>query len=148
MGRNGHVNLVKLCVGIGNVEELQAWRDRGRRECASRGEVYRSIHITRMRPKRKDEILSGGSLYWVIRGVIQVRQKITGLEECIGADGIRRCMIVMDPELVRTTTSPRRPFQGWRYLEPGDSPPDLPGSGAAGDLPHDLERALSDLGIR
>ena len=143
----GHVNLVKLCVGIGSVEELQAWRDIRRSESAAGGKTYRSCHVTRMWPRRQEEVLSGGSLYWVIRGVIQVRQTIAGLEECIGADGIRRCRIVMDPELVRTAASPRRPFQGWRYLEPANSPPDLPGSGNAGDLPHDLERALSDLGI-
>ncbi len=140
------VNLVKLCVGVSSVDELAMWQDRRGAEARARGESYLPSHVTRMYPRRKAEVLSGGSLYWVIRGEIQVRQTILDLESCIGSDAIRRCRIVMDPVLVRTIRFPRRPFQGWRYLSPDDSPADL--EKISGDeLPPELERTLAEIGI-
>ena len=139
------VNLVKLCVGVSSVADLRAYhaqtpsprRDHGR------------FHVTRMWPKREADILNGGSLYWVIKGAIQCRQKITALEEVSGSDGVRRCRIVLSPQLVLTQSAPRRPFQGWRYLAPGDAPPDL-GAARANDseLPLALAQELADIGIR
>jgi hypothetical protein len=137
----GNLHLIKLCVGIDSVEHLIDWRARNRPEGNSR-------HVTRMWPKRAGELLDGGSLYWVIRGVVQARQRILALEEVIGQDGIRRCAIVMNPELVRTAPAPRRAFQGWRYLEAKDAPPDLAKSRAADDnLPPELSAALAEIGI-
>lgn len=140
------VNLVKLCVGVSSVGELAMWQNRRGVEARARGESYLPSHVTRMFPKRKAEVLSGGSLYWVIRGEIQVRQTILDLESCVGSDAIRRCRIVMDPVLVRTIRFPRRPFQGWRYLSPADSPEDL-GPDSGDELPPELERALAEIGI-
>ena len=116
------INLIKLSVGTENVEGLQDWQST--KQAQSPDGLPR--HVTRMWPKREAEILNGGSIYWVIKGAIQCRQKILRLDECIGSDGIRRCSIVSDPELIRTQSSLRRPFQGWRYLKLEDSPPDLP----------------------
>jgi hypothetical protein len=101
-----------------------------------------------MWPKRDAEILNGGSIYWVIKGMIQCRQRILRLDEVTGPDGIRRCAIVLERELQRTTQAQRRPFQGWRYLKPEDSPPDLPAGRAAEDpLPPELSAALSEIGV-
>lgn len=102
-----------------------------------------------MWPRREAELLNGGSLYWVIKGVIQARQTVLRLDEVIGEDGIRRCGIVMDPEIIRTQAATRRPFQGWRYLQPIDSPADL-GKGAEmqEDLPPELMTALAEIGVR
>ncbi len=140
------VNLVKLCVGVSSVDELAMWQNHRAAEARARGESYLPSHVTRMFPKRKAEVLSGGSLYWVIRGEIQVRQTILDLESCIGSDAIRRCRIVMDPVLVRTILFPRRPFQGWRYLSADDSPADL-GINSSDELPPELERTLAEIGI-
>ena len=105
-------------------------------------------HVTRMWPKREAEILNGGSIYWVIKGVIQCRQRILRLDEVRGEDGIRRCAIVLDPEVHRTQNALKRPFQGWRYLKPEDTPADLPKSREQDDaLPDDLNRALAEIGI-
>ncbi len=142
------LNLVKLCVGIAAVEELQAWVDyhiaERRRESA---EEIRT-HTTRMVPKRRDEILDGGSLYWVIKGNIQVRQIITDIRPFTDKDGIRRCDIVMEPRLILTEWHPRRAFQGWRYLKPEDTPADI-GNASTGlnALPQDLRIELSNLGL-
>ncbi|MEM9438032.1 MAG: DUF1489 domain-containing protein [Pseudomonadota bacterium] len=139
----GHINLVKLCVGAESIADLEAWQA----QRLARGEEHR--HVTRMWPKRSDEILAGGSLYWVIKGVILCRQTITRLDEVTGHDGIRRCAIVLDPEITRTAPAPRRPFQGWRYLKPEDAPPDLSKPAQRQEaLPPELERALSDIGLR
>ncbi len=134
---------MKLCVGIDSVEHLADYRTR----TYAPGEPNR--HVTRMFPRRADEILRGGSLYWVIRGVIQARQKIIALEELIGDDGIRRCAVVMAPELVRTCAAQRRPFQGWRYLEPENAPADLPRARQSETtLPPELNAALAEIGVR
>jgi hypothetical protein len=135
------LHLIKLCVGVDSVEDLQGWRDR------AYGRNRPSVHTTRMTPKRRDEVLDGGSLYWVIKRVVQVRQTILDLEEFTDSGGIKRCRIHLDGELVRTAPSPRRAFQGWRYLKAEDAPADL-GEGATGgeDLPDDLRLKLIEMG--
>ena len=106
------------------------------------------MHVTRMWPKREDELLAGGSLYWVFKGQILARQKVISLQEVIGADGIRRCAISLDANIIRTQATARRAFQGWRYLTQEDSPPDLPQTRPAEvPLPSDLARALADIGL-
>ena len=139
------LNILKLCVGTDSVEDLQQWQDLHRHVWPA----GRTEHVTRMWPKREAEVLDGGSLYWVIKGVILARQHILTLEPRLGADGIERCALVMDAEIVRTAPAPRRPFQGWRYLAAEDSPPDLPKVRVKDDaLPDDLARALADIGLR
>jgi hypothetical protein len=143
------LHLVKLCVGVERVEELARWQEKRAAERRSAGEDDRPRHVTRMWPRRADELLAGGSLYWVMKGVILARQPIAALEETDLGDGVTRCAIVLSPELIRTVPAPRRPFQGWRYLKPGDAPADLSSAGA-GDaaLPPELSAALSEVGVR
>ena len=105
-------------------------------------------HVTRMWPKREAEILNGGSIFWVIKGSVQCRQRVLRLDEVIGDDGIRRCAIVLEPELHRTQSVLKRPFQGWRYLSADDAPPDLPkGRENEDTLPIELNRALAEIGV-
>ena len=138
------VNLVKLCVGAEEVQDLLDWQASPR----SRGPDGMRRHVTRMWPKRDSALLNGGSLYWVFKGLILCRQRIVRLDEVIGADGIRRCGIVLDEEVVRTAPAPKRPFQGWRYLKPADAPPDLrQGRDAEAHLPPELNRALAEIGV-
>ncbi len=99
-----NLHLIKLCVGVDSIDHLIEWRAKNQ---SGKGEANR--HVTRMWPKRAEELLAGGSLYWVIKGEIQARQTIESLEEVIGSDGIRRCAIVMGPDLIRTTRARRRP---------------------------------------
>jgi hypothetical protein len=135
------LHLIKLCVGATEVEDLESWIA----ECmASRGT---QDHVTRMFPRRKDEILAGGSLYWVIRGMVLCRQPIVDLEAVTGADGIERCRIVFKPEITLVRPMPRRAFQGWRYLEAADAPPDMPKRGGGKDLSEKMRRELAELGL-
>jgi len=139
-----HVNLVKLSVGSESVEALIDWQRR-RSKQIRQGRYY---HITRMFPKRSEEILRGGSIYWVIKGEIQARQRIVGLEEVFGEDGIRRCAILLDEAVVRVVPTLKRPFQGWRYLAPEEAPRDLPeGRAEEEPLPEGLTRALAEIGV-
>lgn len=141
---NAYINLVKLCVGAEDVQHLIDWQDSER----AKGPDGLPRHVTRMWPKRGEELLSGGSLYWVFKGNILCRQPILRLDEVQGADGITRCGIVLKPEIIRTAPAPKRPFQGWRYLKPEDAPPDLrAGREAEPTLPNELSRALADIGV-
>ena len=138
------VNLIKLSVGSETVESLADW------QATKRAQTPDGLprHVTRMWPRREAEVLNGGSIYWVIKGVIQCRQKVLRLDEYQSQDGIARCAIVLDPELIRTQNSLKRPFQGWRYLPVADAPPDLPKGRAAEDpLPVELNRALAEIGV-
>ena len=138
------VNIVKLCVGANSIEDLARWQ----KDNAARWPAGQAAHVTRMWPKREAEVLRG-SLYWVIKGVILCRQKIVGLQEVQGADGIARCALMLDRQIIRTEAMPRRAFQGWRYLPAADSPADLPeGRAHEEKLPPALERALAEIGLR
>lgn len=139
------VNLIKLSVGTDDVAGLAAWHATKR---AQTDDGY-PRHVTRMWPKRETEILNGGSIYWVIKGVILARQKILRLDEYNSADGIRRCAIVCDTPLIRIAATPKRAFQGWRYLAPEDAPIDLPeGREEEEPLPLELSQALAAIGVR
>jgi len=139
-----HINLIKLSVGTESVEGLEAWQ-------LSRQHLYGDgfhRHTTRMWPKRELEIVGAGSIYWVIKGVIQCRQRIERFDEFRGEDGIRRCSFVLGSELVRVAPAPKRAFQGWRYLNPEDAPPDLPKTRAHEQkLPAELSMALAEIGV-
>jgi hypothetical protein len=136
------LHLIKLCVGVSEVEEMQAWV-----KLSQQGR-HTLDHVTRMFPRRKDEILPGGSLYWVIRGLILCRQPIADLETVRGGDGIERCRIVFKPQIIRVRPTPRRAFQGWRYLEDADVPPDLKkGEMAVADMPEAMRKDLAGLGL-
>lgn len=139
------IHLVKLSVGTENVEDLLAWHSTPRAQTAD----GLPRHVTRMWPKREAEILAGGSIYWVIKGEIRARQRVLRLDEVIGQDGIRRCAIVLDPEIHRTEAALRRPFQGWRYLKPEDAPRDLSkGRAHEAPMPPELSQALAEIGVR
>lgn len=141
------MHLVKLCVGVSSVEELEASMARTASRRRAAGEPPVSVHVTRMTPAKRDEVENGGSLYWVIGGAIRCRSDIISLEAVDGEDGVKRCAIVMSTEVVRTAAAPRRPFQGWRYLKPEDAPQDVDGPVEGGDeLPPDLRAKLLEIG--
>ena len=139
-----HVNLVKLCVGVDSVRDLEHWQAERFRQ----GLLQNPEHVTRMRPRRETEILNGGSLYWVFRGFILARQKVIALERRVCSDQITRCAIILDRAIIRTEAMPRRPFQGWRYLEPSACPKDLSRKELhLGDLPPDVDEKLAEIGV-
>lgn len=141
------LHLIKLCVGAESVEDLDRWiRDR-LLTLGVAGLAQEQTHTTRMIPKRADEIVGEGSLYWVIKGFVQVRQRILDIRPFKDADGIERCDLVLEPELVRTEMQPRRPFQGWRYLTETDAPRDARAIAAADGMHPEMRRALAELAL-
>ncbi|MGF1463965.1 MAG: DUF1489 family protein [Maricaulaceae bacterium] len=141
------LHLIKLCVGAETLDDLVDWQNRLMGEKRALGDFPVPDHVTRMAPQRRDAVLDGGSMYWVIKRVIQVRQRILDLETFKDSDGVQRCRIVLDPTLHPTQPRPKRPFQGWRYLKPEDAPRDLTDPAAGGsELPAPLRRELLELG--
>jgi hypothetical protein len=135
------LHIVKLCVGVANLEEFEGWR---REEQSRRRQMD---HITRMFPKRAAEVLDGGSIYWVIKGMILARQPIVALQPVTGSDGIERCRMVFSSDYVLVRPAPRRAFQGWRYLDAADVPPDLSRAQGAADMPEAMRAQLAELGL-
>ena len=140
------LHLIKLCAGAESVEDLVARIDYRRRvnEAAGQGRIH--DHVTRMHPRREKELLNGGSIYWVIKGVVLARQNILGFERRTGKDEIERTAILLDPAYILTEPQPRRAFQGWRYLTGEDAPKDLKKRGRKSPPP-ELGAELAELGL-
>src|SRR3954447_11357410 len=119
------LHLLKLCVGCDAIEDLEEWIAERLKAARKARRKPEHAHITRMIPQRAEELVDGGSLYWVIRGTVQVRQRIVAVRPFRDPAGIRRCRLVLEPQTVPTEWQPRRPFQGWRYLKPEEAPRDL-----------------------
>ncbi len=139
------LHIIKLCVGCDSLADLAAWQKQRLKEKKAKGRKPELVHITRMTPRRAGEVLDGGSLYWVIKGQIAARQALKELRP-VKKNGVPHCGLVYDKTLVPVSPRPRRPFQGWRYLEPKDAPPDLPRL-KGGKLPEKLQRELAALGL-
>lgn len=139
------LHLIKLCVGCDSIEDLRAWQKERLAQMKKRGQKLELKHTTRMVPKRREDVLDGGSLYWVIKGYVAVRQRLIDIRPFVDKEGVSRCHLIYDKELVTVAPRPRRAFQGWRYLEPKDAPPDI-GKVSAG-LPDKLQRELAELGL-
>ena len=143
------LHLIKLAVGCESVKELKGWVAERMSAAKKKGLPQRHVHITRMVPKKVEDILAGGSLYWVIRGEVAAREKIVAIEPFRDRDGIGRCRLVMQPKVIAVSPRPMRPFQGWRYLAEDAAPPDLDRvtAGSVAAMPEPLRRELRDLGL-
>ena len=139
------MHIIKLCVGVSSIEDLVHWRAERLAQGLGRADGL-NVHRTRMMPKRADEVVGQGSLYWVIAGAIRCRQKIVGIEPTTDHEGKSACNIILEPDIVRVAPYPRRPFQGWRYLQAKDAPPDLARAGEE-EPPSEMAEELAQLGL-
>ena len=143
------LHLIKLCVGCDSIEELADWQAERLKQMKAEGLKPELFHRTFQMPKRRDELLDGGSLYWVIKGIVQVRQKLVDLREGTKPDGTPCTLLILDKKLVQVRPVPRRPFQGWRYLKADEVPSDLAAGGRddIAEMPPRLRRELAELGL-
>ncbi|NWH08535.1 MAG: DUF1489 domain-containing protein [Alphaproteobacteria bacterium] len=138
------LHLIKLCVGADSIEDLADWQIKHLATLQRQKAEAVLAHVTRQTPKRSAEILAGGSLYWVIKGFIAVRQRIIGLTPRV-IEGVPHCAIALAPPLIPVARKPMRPFQGWRYLSEEAAPEDL--SLKNNGLPPELQEKLAVLGL-
>ena len=131
----GSLHMIKLVVGCDTIDDLLQYR-------AAQAGPW--ILTTRQTPKRAEELVAGGSIYRVFKGAILCRQRILDVST-VGDGQEARCRIRLDDTIHRTAPTPRRAFQGWRYLTSADAPPDLV-EGESGDLPTELALKLRELG--
>ena len=138
------LHMIKLAVGVRDVAHLAEWQlGRAKSDPPLR-------HRTRNMPKRAEEIIAGGSMYWVINRAVLVRQRITGIIRDRLEDGSACAGLVLDPELVRVAARAMKPFQGWRYLNPADAPADIGAAGAVSgidEMPEPMRVALAQLAL-
>jgi hypothetical protein len=144
------LHLIKLCVGADSIADLAAWQVERLKQRRRAGEKRPNLfHRTFQSPKRRAELLDGGSLYWVIKGIVQVRQPLLDITEGHKEDGTPCCLLILKNELVAVRPVPRRAFQGWRYLSAAEAPPDLKRGAARGlmAMPPKLRKELAELGL-
>ena len=157
------VHLIKMAVGVESVAHLAELQSARLRKAAREGQASRLCHYTRHMPRRAQELLAGGSLYWVIKGFVRVRQRLLDIERGVGPpwkqggrqggrpggdpEGKPACALVLDPGLVGTRLRATRAFQGWRYLAAPDAPPDLDPAADAVGLPQEMAEELRSLGL-
>lgn len=142
------LHLIKLCVGCDSISDLEEWIEENRAHHRRLGRDYEQTHTTRMVPKRAEELLDGGSLYWVVRGQVACRQRLLDIRPFTDGDGIGRCRLILETKVVPVAPRPYRPFQGWRYLAAKEAPRDI--DSRAGDLatmPEEMRRELAELGL-
>jgi hypothetical protein len=142
------LHLLKLCVGVASITDLEDWISMSMTMRRRSGQAEEQIHTTRMVPKRVEELLDGGSLYWVIKGQVSCRQVLRDIRPFTDNNGIGRCQLVLVPELIPIVPRPCRAFQGWRYLADHEKPADISaGEAAIVDMPDDMRRELAQLGL-
>ncbi len=142
------LNLMKLGVGIESVQHLLEVQSRRLEGMTTQGVAPQLKHLTRHMPRRQKELLNGGSIYWVIKGVILVRQKLIGFKPTKRQNGEAACAILYEPEHTRTEPKKIRGFQGWRYLPRDKTPPDLDNSSQGENgLPVEMAQELRSLGL-
>jgi hypothetical protein len=140
------LNLIKLCVGVESLEDLAQWQKRRLTDLKKKGKKLELMHVTRQTPKRADDLLDGGSLYWVIKGQIAARQKLIELRS-LTREGVPHCGLVYEPKLIATLRRAHRPFQGWRYFDPKDAPQDVRDLKGGKGMPQALKMELAELGL-
>ena len=142
------LHLIKLCVGADSIPDLEGWIAAQRRLAERGGGVYEQFHTTRMVPKRVGELTDGGSLYWVIKGMVAARQPLLEIRPFTDGEGISRCHLVLEPVVIPVRPRPCRPFQGWRYLTAEEAPADLGTVEAdVSHLPDKMRKELRELGL-
>jgi hypothetical protein len=142
------LHIIKLSVGADSIQDLIDWHQWQTRQRRALRLDPRPVCDTRNTPKQAEAIIGQGSLYWVIKGQVLVRQPVLDVVTLSDGAGQSRCEIVLASDYVRVVPRRQKPFQGWRYLKPADAPPDLSGDAPAdGDLPEDLALQLRDLGV-
>ncbi len=144
------LHLIKLAVGIETIAHLRERQRQRLAEQSANGHKPRLRILTRNMPRRADEIVGqGGSMFWVVKGHVLVRQAITGIEPVTHGEGKRRCAIYLDPKLIGLRSRRSRPFQGWRYLETDRAPVDLAAGGLDDEteVPPEMAAELREMGL-
>ena len=138
------LHLIKLAVGIEDLDHLE------RRQKQTRNTEGNFRHRTRMMPRREGDVLDGGSMYWVVRGMILLRQPILSLAQDVDDHGRTLCVIELQPCQIPVQPRAQRPFQGWRYLKPDAAPPDVVAGGRIfvdPQMPQSMRIELARLGL-
>ena len=143
------LHLIKLCVGCESVADLSLWQAERLRQMKRDGIEPEIYHRTFQSPKRRDELLDGGSLFWVIKGLVQARQRLLDIREGTKDDGTPCAMLILDRPVVAVRPMPRRAFQGWRYLSADEAPADITDGKTDGlaAMPPKLRKELAALGL-
>ncbi len=142
------MNLIKLCVGASSIEDLENWQQARLAALVLARQDAVIMHITRQAPKKLEGLAQPASLYWIIRGLVCCRQTILELRPMVDEQGVRRCGLCLAPQIIRVQPQPRRPFQGWRYLDVSDAPPDLDACQTQQEpLPTKISQHFQDLGL-
>lgn len=143
-----HINFLRTGVGVSSVDHLYEIQN-SFRNMKDGGRDYAFL-ITRRTPTRANELINGGSVYWIINRQICVRQTIADIQTLEDEEGKNYCRIVMEKDLTLTHPVSQRHIQGWRYLAQEKAPADLrpfDPSGNHDDINSELADKLAAAGL-
>lgn len=144
-----HVNLLRTGVGVDSIEHLAEIQETYRYAIDENGDDI-AFFTTRNMPQRSNELLNGGSVYWIIKRLICVRQIITDIQQTTDDEGQRLCIISMKPQIMMVDPIPHKHIQGWRYLSPDKAPKDIrpyDKNTNTDKLDPQMEKELRELGL-
>ncbi len=147
-----YTNLIRTAVGIGSLAELAEVQEHFRTMTSAEGRKA-VIVTTRNKPTRENDLLNGGSVYWIIRNVIRARQAVIDIQVAQDEEGRNFCQIFLDPTIMLVHPVDHRAIQGWRYLPPERAPADAgrydasADTGESDNIPPEMESELKALGL-
>ena len=136
-----------MAVGIESVTHLKKKQSERLKQTGA-GSGNGLYTFTRNVPKQAESLIDGGSIYWIIKKFIRVRQEILSIERHQNDKGKTICAIKIDPALKRVVARRQKAFQGWRYLKEKDAPEDLQSSKyTISEMPSEMVDELRELGL-
>ena len=141
------VHLIKIAAGVQHLDQLQTRLLSYGYDDPDHGPV--TPVPTRNTPKRADELLDGGSIYWIIKGKIAARTPFIDIYGEETPEGKKVCRLCVSSTVIPTIPVPKRGFQGWRYFPAADAPDDMPvGSGGEiNEISPEMAAELKELGL-
>ena len=143
-----YANFLRTGVGVESIEHLYEIQH-GHRQIKFNGENHAYL-FTRRTPTRANDLINGGSVYWIIKRQICARQTIADIQTLKDEDDKPFCHVIMNQQIYLTQPVAHKHIQGWRYLSPEKAPKDIglfTPNNRPDDIPPELAAELAEAGL-
>jgi hypothetical protein len=143
-----YTNFLRTGVGVDSIHHLHDIQSSYRHIVHQKQDC--AFLTTRRTPTRVNDLINGGSVYWIIKRQICARQIIVDIQTLKDEEDKNYCVILMDKKLILTQPLNHRHIQGWRYLPPEKAPTDIgtfDPSIIEDDMDPDMAKDLAEAGL-